>query len=131
MQTQEISTILTQIACTFSIIGSSLVILSWLMYENRKKHGKILLGWLSVADLFSSLIYLLQTIIPPKGLFCEVTAALGIFFPVASFIWTDFVAYYMYLVLHKRTIPSARRFSTVSCKCTVLVMMQICAQMSP
>ena len=113
MQSQEeISTILTQISCSFSIIGSSLVILSSLINENRKKHGKILIGWLSVADLFSSLIYLSQTIIPPNGLFCEITAALGIFFPVASFIWTDFVAYYMYLVLHKRNTPSTKRFMT-------------------
>ncbi len=33
------------------------------------------------------------------------TALIGIFFPVASFIWTDFVAFYLYIIVMYRGLP--------------------------
>jgi len=99
-----IQTLLVQCSCSLSLLGLSLVMISWGIKDNRKKHGRILLFW-----FFASSVYLIQTLYPPHGIYCNVIAVLGILFPVASFIWTDFVAYYMFLVLRTRNIPSTTR----------------------
>lgn len=95
--------IIIQISCLMSMIGATIMALSWAYpVANRKKHGRILLLWLSIADFCSSLIYFIQTFsldAPGKSAFCQITALIGIFFPVASFLWTDAIAYYLYSVI--------------------------------
>lgn len=105
MVSVETSKALTQLSCVLSLIGASLVAFTWAYpRENRLKHGRILLLWLSFADFMSSLFYLLQTFgWNSNRNFCETTALIDIFFPVASFIWTDFIAYYLYLVVRRRS----------------------------
>jgi hypothetical protein len=95
---------LVQLSCVFSMLGSVLVILTWAYpRKNRTKHGRILLLWLSVADFLSSCIYFIQTFHSDGNALCETSALLGIFFPVASFLWTDCIAYFLYLVVSNRT----------------------------
>lgn len=95
---------LIQLSTVLSMIGASLVAFTWAYpIENRKKHGRILLLWLSIADFLGSLFYFLQSFdMDEESAFCKVYAALDIFFPVASFIWTDFIAYYLFLVVKQR-----------------------------
>ena len=101
MVSNEAITAVDQTSCVLSMIGSTLVVLTWAYpVENRKKHGRILLLWLSVSDFMSSLVYLTQTFTDNAA--CEAMALLGIFFPVASFLWTDFIAYFIYLVIVNR-----------------------------
>jgi hypothetical protein len=86
-----------------SMIGSILVAFTWAYpKDNRKKHGRILLFWLSVTDFMSSLFYFISAFGPETGRTCEALALLDIFFPVASFIWTDFIAYYLYMIVRSR-----------------------------
>src|SRR5688572_16509054 len=96
---------LEQFSCILSIVGSALVALTWAFpFENRLKHGRILLLWLSLTDFVSSTVYLIQTFdFPQSETFCKVMALLGIFFPVASFLWTDFIAFYLYQAVVNRT----------------------------
>lgn len=95
---------LVQLSCVLSMLGSALVILTWAYpRKNRNKHGRILLLWLSVADLLSSCIYFIQTFHTDGNDICEISALLGIYFPVASFLWTDCIAYFLYLVVFNRT----------------------------
>lgn len=95
--------VLVQISCLASMIGASLVALSWAYpVSNRTKHGRILLLWLSCSDFFSSVVYFIQTFTlsaPGEGTYCRTMALVGIFFPVASFLWTDIIAYYLYCVV--------------------------------
>jgi len=53
-----------------------------------------------VADLFTAIILVLPLTgdhkLVEETSFCKVTAVLGIFWPVASFLWTDCVAWYLY-----------------------------------
>jgi hypothetical protein len=88
------------------LIGSALVIFTWAYpKENRTKPGRILLLWLSVADFMSSLFYIIQTFgVTDNDAVCQALSLLDIFFPVASFLWTDFIAYYLYLVVHYRSV---------------------------
>lgn len=95
---------LVQLSCILSMIGSTLVILTWAYpKKNRSKHGRILLLWLSFADFLSSCVYFVQTFHTEGNSICETSALLGIFFPVASFLWTDCIAYFLYLVVSNRT----------------------------
>jgi hypothetical protein len=95
---------LIQLSSVLSMIGAGLVAFTWAYpAENRNKHGRILLLWLSVADFLGSLFYFLQSFdMHEESVYCRVFAALDIFFPVASFIWTDFIAYYLFLVVRQR-----------------------------
>lgn len=98
---------LIQLSCVLSMIGSALVIFTWAYpKENRTKPGRILLLWLSVADFLSSLFYIIQTFgsVTNDDSVCQALSLLDIFFPVASFLWTDFIAYYLYLVVHYRSV---------------------------
>ena len=99
---------IVQISCLLSMIGSALVVFTWAYpIQNRSKHARILLFWLSVADFMTSFFYFFQTFgfQDSNETFCKVFALLDIFFPVASFIWTSFVAYYIYFVITMRTFP--------------------------
>lgn len=102
---KDVITAIVQCSCCLSMVGSAIVALTWAYpVENRKKHGRILLFWLSITDFFSSLVYFLQTFgTSANTVFCQTSALLGILFPVASFLWTDFIAYYLYLVVYYRT----------------------------
>lgn len=42
----------------------------------------------------------------------DVQAVLGIFFPVASFVWTDLVAYYIYTVVVERRTRNHAQWET-------------------
>ena len=97
--TDTATTVLLRISCCFSIIGSLLVLFSCTFpISNRKKPGRILLLWLSATDLASSTVYFISSFVD-SGDACVTLSLLGIFFPVASFIWTDAIAYYLYTVV--------------------------------
>lgn len=102
--TMSVRDSLVQLSCILSMIGSTLVILTWAYpKKNRNKHGRILLLWLSLADFLSSCVYFVQTFHTEGNSICEISALLGIFFPVASFLWTDCIAFFLYLVVANRT----------------------------
>ncbi|RYY75868.1 hypothetical protein EON63_19055, partial [archaeon] len=109
MVSHAVTSFITQISCILSMLGSSAVALTWAYpVINRTKPARILLLWVSIADFFASLFYFLQTFdsIRSDPSLCTILAVLDIFFPVASFIWTDFVALYLYLVIEARLSSS-------------------------
>jgi hypothetical protein len=92
--------ILVRISTVLSIFGSTLVMLtSYYPLKNRLKRGRILLFWLSFCDFFTSLIYFIQsfTSSTSDNLDCKIASLLDIFFPVASFLWTDVIGKYLYI----------------------------------
>lgn len=97
------------------MIGSLTIILTWAYpIENRNKHGRILLLWLSVCDFFASLFYFVSTLGDNHDTaFCVSTSLLDIFFPVASFLWTDFIAYYFYLAVRSRSYSNPYNWKRV------------------
>lgn len=87
-----------------AMIGSLMVIFTWAYPKpNRVKPGRILLFWLSIADFLSSFFYFLSAFDSLKSRYCTELALLTIFFPIASFIWTDIIAFYLYLVVKNRS----------------------------
>jgi hypothetical protein len=104
-----IEQLLARISCGLSIIGSMIVIAACRFPESMwRKKGRQLIFWLSVSDLSTSIVYLYSTF--QKGdqnsIQCKTTALLGIFFPVASFIWTDFIALYLYIMIGSRRLKT-------------------------
>lgn len=96
---------LVRTSCILSMFGAICVAITWYYpKENRSKQARILLFWLSFCDFISSFIYFLQSFNFDNGsTFCKTTALIDIFFPVASFLWTDCIAIYLYLVVTKRS----------------------------
>ena len=105
---------LVQFSCCLSMIGALLVGFTWWYPEgNRLKPGRILLLWLSVADFMASLTYFLGTFKDLGDIFCTIGALAGIFFPVASFLWTDCIAYFLYIVIKNRCNQHAYTWKTL------------------
>ena len=97
--------LIVQISCILSMIGAFFVcITTRFPIQNRKKTGKSLLFWLSITDFMSSLVYYISTLLPHEDAskYCTYSALFGIFFPVASFLWTDAIALYLYVVIIQR-----------------------------
>jgi hypothetical protein len=78
----------------------------------KQQKGKYLIFWLSFSDFASSSVYLFSSISltdrdhRDNSNKCQAFALLGIFFPVASFLWTDFIAYYLYSMIVSRKVKT-------------------------
>ena len=91
-----------RLSCLLSIIGTIVVMLACYFPEsNRKRPATQLIFWLSFADFCSALTYFMASFqsSDENTPWCQTTALLGIFFPVASFLWTDFIAFYLYSII--------------------------------
>jgi len=99
METRDVILITS---CILAFLGSSSIIITYLLLPTMKGNGRRLLMWLSVADAASSLNYILSAAFPPtdSSSFCDAQALIGIYFPVASFLWTDCIAWYLYQVVN-------------------------------
>lgn len=90
-------------SCLLSIVGALVVMLVCRYPEsNRKRSATQLIFWLSFADFCTAVVYLCASFESGKddnALWCQTTALLGIFFPIASFLWTDFIAFYLYSLI--------------------------------
>jgi hypothetical protein len=101
--------LLLRISCILSIIGSTIVMVACRFPETmRKKKGRHLIFWLSVSDFGTSVVYFLSTFenSDQNTSVCKTLALLGIFFPVASFFWTDFIAWHIYITIAERKIKT-------------------------
>jgi hypothetical protein len=84
-------------SCIVSIFGSLAIIVTLLVFPAQlRKSGHQLLCLLSVADLLTSISYMVN-VLSFNGPFCEVMAVIDIYFPVASFLWTDCIAIFVYV----------------------------------
>jgi hypothetical protein len=81
----------------------------------RKKKGRQLIFWLSVSDFWTSVVYFLSTFehSDQNTSTCKTLALLGIFFPVASFFWTDFVAWHIYITIAERKIKTDAEWENI------------------
>jgi hypothetical protein len=125
--------LIVQISCLLSIIGSSGTILTtYFPVKNRFKSGKKLLFWLCICDVGSSLTYLIQTLLSTSAtsygqrVTCDITALLGIFFPVASFLWTDLIGFYVYCIVMYRLQFHDWFANVTHIKCIHIILWSIC-----
>jgi len=89
----NIVVILTKVTCGLSICGAGSIILCYLTIVNLKnKLLKDLVIGLSVCDLGTGIVDIL-----PSYAVCKAQAILGMYFPMASFIYTDSIGLMIYL----------------------------------
>lgn len=67
-------------------------------YWNRP--ARRLLIWLCISDFLTAVVYLFPD---NDDKFCIAQSFLGIYFPVSSFLWTDCIALYVYLIISSLT----------------------------
>lgn len=82
---------------------------------NQKKQGRQLIYWLSMSDFISSGVYFVSSFekAGSTSAACETLALIGIFFPVSSFLWTDFIAYYLYRMIVQNQFYSQEEWQSV------------------
>jgi hypothetical protein len=98
-----------RVSCILSILGSIIVMIACRFPKKMwKKKGRQLIFWLSVSDLATSIVYYFSSYEngDNNSNLCQTTALLGIFFPVASFLWTDFIGFYLYSLIHSRKLTT-------------------------
>ncbi len=90
----------TVTSCVMSILGSLAIIVSLLAFKSQlKKSGHKLLFMLSIADLLTSASYMANVLFFGSTVesACEALAVVDIYFPVASFLWTDAISIFVFI----------------------------------
>jgi len=103
-ESENPNNILILLTCFLSLFGALSIIITYMGLPSMKGNGRRLLMWLSVADALSALNYatpiMFGTAPSSDTSLCKVQALIGIYFPVASFLWTDCIAWYLYQVVN-------------------------------
>mmetsp|Transcript_6729 Transcript_6729/g.19606 ORF Transcript_6729/g.19606 Transcript_6729/m.19606 type:complete len:436 (-) Transcript_6729:282-1589(-) len=96
-----LSSALQYTSATLSVCGASSLLIDRVRHpEPWTRPARRLLFWLTLTDLFTAIAYMLPS--PPSegnSAMCQSQAIIGMFFPIASFCWTDCIALYVYLVM--------------------------------
>jgi hypothetical protein len=91
---------LVYLSSALSICGTMLVFMDYFRDPNLwRRPARKLLVWLCIADFLTAVVYIFPTQINSSNDLCVAQAFLGIYFPVASFVWTDCIALYVYLIV--------------------------------
>lgn len=106
------------VTCIMSILGSFLIIFSYILFKDIRTKARLILFHLSLTDLgvgvsnfvgdvvkfdrFYTSNQTVRTPDPVPKFFCEAQAFCALYFTISSILWTCILAFYMYfLVLEK------------------------------
>ena len=89
---QDTLTVLSAVFSTFSVLGSSLIIASYVLFPNLRKFSFKLVLWLSVSDLFNQAQSYFGSPVD-RHIQCQLQAAGMQFWSVGSFLWTAAIAF--------------------------------------
>lgn len=105
---------ITIVSSTASIFGSSLIILTYLMWRDIRTVARTIVVFLAVADLLTAVGYLFGAIVflrykPDDANFtysssrykslCEAQSFITTTFPISSFLWTSHLAVYLFVTI--------------------------------
>lgn len=119
------------VTCGLSILGSSLIIASYVLFKDVRTRARLILFHLSLMDLGVGLANLVgdavrferfyvqnSTFVDHPGtvpkFFCEAQAFLAMFFTISSILWTCAIAVYMYFLAVQKSVSFMRAFIWVS-----------------
>ena len=110
--------------CVLSVLGASLIILTYLLFKDLRTTARQLLVNLSVADIcvagshFVGLFSNFERFLPQYNphwngqttdALCSIQAAVTMCGSIASFLWTIALAFYMFVVIVKRRPDLAKK----------------------
>ncbi|XP_056279215.1 G-protein coupled receptor 157 [Pseudoliparis swirei] len=88
-------------SCALSVVGSSLIILTYVMWSDLRTTPRRLLVYLSVADWLSAVSYAFGVwrMFRSNSLDCVAQGAISTFANTSSFFWTVAIAVYLYVFI--------------------------------
>ena len=98
---------ITIVSCFASMIGSVLIILTFVLWKDFRTIGRSILVFLAITDFFTALGYMFGAAITLTlgvnqtlyGRMCVAQSFITSFFPISSFMWTLNLAIYVLAVL--------------------------------
>uniref|UniRef100_A0A3B4A4S3 Uncharacterized protein n=1 Tax=Periophthalmus magnuspinnatus TaxID=409849 RepID=A0A3B4A4S3_9GOBI len=88
-------------SCALSFLGSSLIIITYIIWSDLRTTPRKLLVWLSVSDWFSAVSYAygVGKVFHTDSVDCVVQGAISTFANTSSFFWTVAIAVYLYVFI--------------------------------
>ena len=101
---------ITIISSSFSMMGCSLIILTFVLWKDIRTVARAIVVFLAIADFFTAAGYLFGAVVSylnernhfePTGYhrLCEVQSFITTAFPISSFLWTTHLAIYLYVAI--------------------------------
>ena len=111
---------ITMISSCFSMIGSALIIITFLLWKDIRTVARAILVFLAIADFFTAAGYLFGAIVSykyehdhyDKDLYislCEAQSFVTTAFPISSFLWTTHLAIYLYVAIVNENPSRAKK----------------------
>lgn len=87
--------------CALSFVGSSLIILTFIIWSDLRTTPRTLLVYLSVSDWLSAVSYAFGVwrLFHADSLDCTIQGAISTFANSSSFFWTVAIAVYLYIFI--------------------------------
>lgn len=103
-----------QTACFLSMIGSFLIVLTYILFEDLRTTSRRLLVFLSFMDFGTALSNSVGMFMDFESttVGCQVQAAFAIYCSLSSYLWTAAIAVYLYLTIVRNKQTVARKLVT-------------------
>lgn len=107
---QDYTAYLTMISSCFSMLGSALIIFTFIMWKDMRTVARAIVVFLSIADFFTAAGYLFGSLVSYRHqhghydlneykYLCAVQSFVTSAFPISSFLWTAYLATYLYVAI--------------------------------
>ncbi|KAG8434416.1 hypothetical protein GDO86_012694 [Hymenochirus boettgeri] len=93
--------VIVLLSCVLSFLGSILIIVTYILWPDLRSRPRLLLLFLSIADLLSAVSYFYGVLrnFDESTWDCVTQGALSTFSNISSFFWTVAVAVYLYITI--------------------------------
>ncbi|KAK2851291.1 hypothetical protein Q5P01_007567 [Channa striata] len=107
--------VIVLISCALSFLGSSLIILTYIIWPDLRTTPRKLLVYLSVSDWLSAVSYAVGVwkVFHSDSVDCVVQGAISTFANTSSFFWTVAIAVYLYVLIVRTSQRLADRLVLV------------------
>lgn len=107
---------LTMVSSCFSMMGSALIIITFIIWRDIRTVARAIVVFLAIADFFTAAGYLFGSVVSylhERGhyspnqykILCETQSFVTTAFPISSFLWTSYLAIYLYVaIVHSNPI---------------------------
>lgn len=110
----------TIISSSLSMVGSSLIILTFVLWKDIRTVARAIVVFLAIADFFTAAGYLFGAVVSylnERNHFnqrhyeqlCEAQSFITTAFPISSFLWTTHLAIYLYVAIVNANPPLAKK----------------------
>lgn len=102
-QIKETIQTVTEASCVLSILGSLLIIITYIVWRDLRTKARQIVVFLSVADFLTAVGYLYGSIqlFTDSSWDCIAQSAVTTFANISSFLWTISIAIYIYMLIVK------------------------------